>query len=123
MKTLKYASLLLLFLNVYSCSEVINKSKDNNATKESIYTGMFTYMADANMFFPCDGSQRMPVAMTGEYLTLERKYTALTKGSGERIYVRVEGSTKEVPAMEGNGKELALVVSKVLEVDNHKDCN
>lgn len=122
MKYLKYSLSLFVMILCTSCAGLMDSAKDSDKAKDKTFKGMFTYMADANMFFPCDGSQRMPVAMTGEYLTLERKYTALSKGNGERIYSHLEGYTKEVPAMEGNGTTLAIVVTKVVEVNDGKSC-
>ncbi len=122
MKNMKYLFFLSLFITIASCASLMNSTKDTGAVKDKTFKGMFTYMADANMFFPCDGSKRMPVVMSGEYLTLERRYTALSKGNGERIYTHLEGYTKEVPAMEGNSKELAIVVTKVIEVNDGKSC-
>ena len=88
------------------------------------YEGTFSYLADANLFISCDGKKRLPVEMAGDaYLTLEKKYASLSKGEGEKIYVRLKGFEQLVAAMEGNGKEMALLVAEVLEVDTNKKCN
>jgi len=97
-------------------------NQKKSSSSASIFEGTFSYMADANQFISCDQKTRMPVEMKGEYLTLEKQYTALSKGAGEQIYVRLEGYTKEVPSMEEGMKELAIIVTKVLEVDKDKSC-
>lgn len=93
----------------------------NPISVDSIFEGMYSYMADANMFVSCDKKKRMPVVMRGKYLDLERQYLRTVDG-GVEVYVRLKGKVKKVPPMEGDKEIKALVISEVLELSKDKKC-
>jgi hypothetical protein len=88
---------------------------------DSVFEGMYSYMADANMFVSCDKKNRMPVEMKGKYLDLERQYLRTVDG-GVEVYVRLKGEVKKVPPMEGDKEIDALVITEVLELSKDKKC-
>lgn len=88
---------------------------------DNIFEGMYTYMADANMFVSCDKKIKMSVAMKGEYLNLERQYLRTVDG-GVEVYVKLKGSIKKVPSMEGDQKIDALFIDEVLELSKDRKC-
>lgn len=87
----------------------------------NIYEGMYSYMADANMFVSCDRKMKMPVEMKGEYLNLERRYLRTVDG-GTEVYVKLKGYVKKVPAMEGDKKIDAFILEEILELTKDKKC-
>ncbi|MFK7770908.1 MAG: hypothetical protein AB8F94_02170 [Saprospiraceae bacterium] len=88
---------------------------------DKVFEGMYSYMADANMFVSCDREVKMPVEMKGEYLNLEKQYLRTVDG-GTEVYVKLIGSIKKVPAMEGDKMIDALVIEEVLELTKDKKC-
>ena len=79
-------------------------------------------MADANMFFPCDNTPRLPIAMTKEYLALETKYLTLVDG-GTKVYIEVIGETKDLKTMKENQSRPTLFISKINEISRDKKCS
>jgi copper homeostasis protein (lipoprotein) len=53
-------------------------------------TGMFVYFADAASITLCADGQRLPVAMEGDYLALERAYSA-DDAKGQPLLVSLDG--------------------------------
>lgn len=90
--------------------------KENN-----IFEGMYSYMADANMFVSCDQKIKMPIEMKGEYLNLEKKYLRTVDG-GTEVFVKLKGFIKKIPTMEGDQKIDALVLEEILELTKDKKC-
>lgn len=119
MKNILFFFLLLSFV---ACQNSDSSSTHAVTTESADFEGYFSYLADANMFQSCDRKTRMSVAMEGEYLTLEKGYIALGL-SGKRVFVRLNGKIEEMPAMEGDGTEKALVVTKVVELTKGKECS
>lgn len=72
--------------------------------------GAFTYFADAPLLVECRSGLQLPVAMTEDYLALERAYTSSTT-AGEPMLVRVRTRVEDQPAMEGPGTERSFVVA------------
>lgn len=89
---------------------------------DSIFEGMYTYMADANMFVSCDKKMRMSIEMKGEYISLERQYLKTVDG-GVEVYVRLKGKVKKVPPMEGDKEIDAMFITEVLELSKVKKCD
>jgi hypothetical protein len=96
--------------------------KNEQKTKEIIFEGAYSYMADANQFISCDGKTRMPVHNEAEYLTLERKYLSTVKEGGQKVFVKLKGHIADVPKMEGEGTEQAIVVTEIMAVGGESDC-
>lgn len=88
---------------------------------DNIFEGMYSYMADANMFISCDKKMKIPVEMKGEYINLERQYLRAVDG-GVEVYVKLKGFTKKVSPMEGDRKIDALVIKEILELSKDKKC-
>jgi uncharacterized lipoprotein NlpE involved in copper resistance len=86
------------------------------------WSGQFTYMADAASFTNCDTPQlRWPVAMQGDYLALERRYSQSRSEPGTPLLVTFEGHLAVLPAMEGPDRE-QLVVDKFVSVHPGLSC-
>jgi hypothetical protein len=96
--------------------------KNEIKTNETIFEGAFSYMADANQFVSCDGTQTMPVHNTAEYLNLERKYLSTATEGGQRVFVKLKGHISDVPRMDGEGTEKALIVTEIMAIGGVNDC-
>lgn len=123
---MKNSIFFFILLSFFACkdstTETGEKSNNNSTSKTADFEGYFSYLADANMFQSCDGKIRMPVEMKGEYLTLEKAYSALGL-AGKRVFVRLNGQIEDVAAMEGDGTEKAIVVTEVVELTKGKECS
>jgi len=84
--------------------------------------GLFSYFADAPRFTPCATHLSMPVRMEGDYLALERAYTAQRKEPGMALLAEVDGQILRQPRMEGEGSEQALKVVKFIELSSATTC-
>jgi copper homeostasis protein (lipoprotein) len=84
--------------------------------------GMFSYMADAAGFEECTTGRRLPVAMEGGYLDLERAYLAAKGKPGRPLMALVEGSIALRPPMEGPSPVPTLVVGKFLRLAPGETC-
>ncbi|QLH39699.1 MAG: META domain-containing protein [Defluviicoccus sp.] len=84
--------------------------------------GMFVYFADAARLTECQTSRSYPVAMEGDYLTLERAYTEARSEPKEPLLVTLDGSIADRPRMEGAGTEPTLVVSRFVNVWPNETC-
>jgi uncharacterized lipoprotein YbaY/heat shock protein HslJ len=86
--------------------------------------GMFRYMADAADFAECTTGRRLPVAMEGGYIDLERAYVALPKEGPPPVAVMalVEGRIAMRPPMEGPGPVPTLVVERFLRLAPGEAC-
>lgn len=85
-------------------------------------TGEFIYMADAALFRPCDDPDvALPVAGPA-YLELERSYLEARPGPGEPVFVELEGSVEDAPAMEGDRMVPTLSVTRVIRLDPEGSC-
>lgn len=66
-----------------------------------VATGLFTYMADAASVVLCPDGRRLPVAMQGDYLALERAYTGAEKAqAGQPLLVSFDGTIAQRPSAE-----------------------
>jgi copper homeostasis protein (lipoprotein) len=72
--------------------------------------GTFRYMADSARYVDCLTGQDLPVAMTADYLALERAYLAARPEPGAPLLVTLEGHVDVLPGMEGDAFEETLVV-------------
>lgn len=79
--------------------------------------GAYTYFADAAMLLDCATGQRLPVAMEGASLDLERAYTgARPAPAGAPRIVLLEGRIAQRAPMEGPGTRPTLVVDRFLRL-------
>jgi len=74
--------------------------------------GSFTYMADAARYVDCLTGESVPVAMTADYLSLERAYLAARAEPGAPLLVTLEGHMEMRPPMEGDALVETLVVEQ-----------
>ena len=84
--------------------------------------GMFTYLADAASFDECQTGRRLPVAMEGGYLDLERAYLAARAEPGKALMALVEGRIAMREPMEGPAPVPTLVVDRLLRVAPGEQC-
>jgi heat shock protein HslJ len=84
-------------------------------------SGMFRYMADAARFRECRSGLEWPVAMSHDYLALERSYAARAE-PGSDLLVSLRGRIEERMKMEGSGTEPTLVVEEFLSATPGKAC-
>lgn len=73
------------------------------------WRGEFMYMADAANFTDCASGLHWPVAMTGDYLSSERRYSQLRTKPGAALLVSFDGHLEVVAAMEGPPREHMVI--------------
>jgi uncharacterized lipoprotein YbaY/heat shock protein HslJ/uncharacterized lipoprotein NlpE involved in copper resistance len=73
------------------------------------WSGEFRYLADAATFTDCASGLRWPVAMTADYLTMERNYLQSRSTPGAPLLVSFDGRIEVRPAMEGPPREQMVV--------------
>ncbi|MEM6896979.1 MAG: META domain-containing protein [Pseudomonadota bacterium] len=89
---------------------------------ESLFmSGLFTYMADAARFKECLTGRSYPVAMEGEYLTLERTYLEAGLEAAAPLYVTIEGGILSRPAMEGPDRP-HIVIGRLASTQAGTEC-
>jgi heat shock protein HslJ/uncharacterized lipoprotein YbaY len=86
------------------------------------YVGMFRYTADAARFRDCRSNHQWPVAMSDDYLSLERAYNARRSRPGHELKVSLNGRIEERPKRDGAGTEPTLVVVKFLAAMPGETC-
>jgi heat shock protein HslJ len=84
--------------------------------------GMFVYLADAARLTDCFTDRSYPVAMEGDYLSLERAYTEARPGPGEPLMVTFAGSIEQRPPMEGPGPVPTALVARFVHVWPGETC-
>jgi len=87
--------------------------------------GLFRYLADAPSLELCATGHRLPVAMEGDYLKLEKAYLrALPPGkAGQPLLVNLEGLITQRPSMEPfQGPVRTLVVERFVGVHPGRGC-
>jgi heat shock protein HslJ len=85
--------------------------------------GMFRYLADAASFEECMTGRTYPVAMEGDYLALERAYTALDKAEpGAPVMASFDGELTRRPPMEGKGTVPTVVVRRFVGLWPSQTC-
>jgi len=90
-----------------------------------LLAGMFRYMADAASLRLCATGTRLPVAMEGDYLRLERAYLAArpANAAGAPLLVTLEGLITSRPSAEfGRGPERTVVVERFVGVHPGQGC-
>lgn len=73
------------------------------------WRGEFRYLADAATFTDCASGLRWPVAMTADYLTMERNYLKSRSAPTKSLLVSFEGRLEVRPSMEGPPREQMVV--------------
>jgi uncharacterized lipoprotein YbaY/heat shock protein HslJ len=85
-------------------------------------TGMLRAMADAPRFHDCHSGFEWPVAMTGDYLALERASRAQSGEPGAELMVTLEARIEPRLRPDGEGSEATLVVEKFLHAKPGENC-
>jgi len=86
-------------------------------------TGMYSYMADAGLFLECgDDKKRLPVAMEGDNIALERAYLKNRYQPGKSLLVNIEAHLDTRPEMEGNGEQQVIIVDQFLSIHQQERC-
>ena len=122
-------SLLMAVLAISGCK----KGKDSaNAADEKrdppppsgtmSLQGMYSYMADAAIFVDCATREQWPVAMEGDYPTLEREYGKAKIAPGAPLLVTVEGGLDLRPKVDGRGKETTLIIQRFVRTWPRETC-
>lgn len=112
---MKSITLVLVMVAITSCTSVKNENKD-------FYKGYFTYFADAALFVDCTTNKKYPIAMEGDYLTLEKEYLKIAKITGEKIIITLNGKIVERNKIEGEGMRDFLIVNKFIDMFPNKNC-
>ena len=73
------------------------------------WRGEFVYLTDAATFTDCASGIRWPVAMTTDYLAMERNYLQSRSAPGAPLLVIFKGRIEVRPAMEGPPREQMVV--------------
>jgi copper homeostasis protein (lipoprotein) len=84
--------------------------------------GMFRYLADAARFRECRSGLQWPVAMSEDYLALEKAYSAQRTAPGAELLVSLDGRVEQRPRREGGGTEPTLVVERFLRTSPGGQC-
>ncbi len=72
--------------------------------------GMFTYLADAPRIVLCADGRALPVQMAGDYLVLERAYSAAAPSPGAPMLVQLDGRIALRPSAEESQPPLPTLV-------------
>ena len=83
--------------------------------------GMFMYLADANIFYPCDGSSPLKISMNGAYLELEKEYLSMVDG-GTKIFIDAQGYIKKSNSEEGKKSVSKFFINKLNLINKEKTC-
>ena len=95
---------------------------DGSAGGAAPFRGLFAYMADAALFTECGTGRSFPVAMEGDYLALERAYLQAGETAGQAQLVTLDGRFDHRPKMEGEGRQVTLVVERFDGIWPEEDC-
>jgi copper homeostasis protein (lipoprotein) len=123
--TLFTLTVLLLTACKQNENPLVNKTVSDRGTDHTpgmVLEGMFRYMADAAIFRDCRSGKEFPVAMESNYIDLERAYLEIRGKPGSEVMVRLRGRYLERPAMEGDNKEVQLIIDQVEEIRPGESC-
>jgi heat shock protein HslJ/uncharacterized lipoprotein NlpE involved in copper resistance len=85
--------------------------------------GLFTYLADAPGLQECYTGRFYPVAMTGDYLALERAYLGVEKPApGAPVMAYLDGEIGPQPAMEGDALVPTVSVQRFIGLFPQQSC-
>ncbi|MEI0532183.1 copper homeostasis protein [Brachyspira pilosicoli] len=119
--------LFIVFIAAISCS---NKTENNEnaampnetqlTSNTTAFEGDFVYYADSAIFSNYAEMKNYPVAMEGEYINLEREYTAFNFTEPTKVNLKVEGYLEDRPGMEEGTTNKYLIVTKIIGFDTNK---
>jgi heat shock protein HslJ/uncharacterized lipoprotein NlpE involved in copper resistance len=87
-----------------------------------LINGLFVYFADAARLTECLTGRSYPVAMEGDYLSLERAYLEKRQAPAEPLMVSIAGGIQARPRMEGEGTEPAIIVDRFINAWPGQQC-
>lgn len=93
-----------------------------DAEPHRVLRGEYFYMADAATFTDCLTGRRMPVAMQGESIALERAYVAAGGSQRGSMLATIEARIEQRPPMEGEGLQPTVVVERFVSLDPAARC-
>ncbi|MDM0104281.1 META domain-containing protein [Variovorax sp. J22R24] len=85
------------------------------------WRGEFVYFADSAAFTDCASGKRWPVAMTGDYLALERAYLHWHSAPTAPLLVNFDGRLEIREPMEGPARE-HMIVERFASVEPGNTC-
>jgi len=85
------------------------------------WRGDFVYFADSAHFTDCASGKRWPVAMTGDYLALERAYLHWQSAPTAPLLVNFDGRLEVREPMEGPARE-HMIVDRFASVEPGNTC-
>ncbi|MDM0074515.1 hypothetical protein QTH90_08985 [Variovorax sp. J2P1-59] len=85
------------------------------------WRGEFVYFADSAAFTDCASGKRWPVAMTGDYLALERAYLRWHSAPKAPLLVNFDGRLEIREPMEGPARE-HMIVERFASVEPGNTC-
>jgi copper homeostasis protein (lipoprotein) len=85
------------------------------------WRGDFVYFADAAVFTDCASGKRWPVAMSGDYLALERAYMEWRSGPQVPLLANIDGRLEVGEPMEAPARE-HMVVDRFVSVQPGYTC-
>lgn len=93
-----------------------------------VMRGMFLYFADAARFTECRSGRSWPVAMEGDFLSLQRAYLAARPepqagAMPGALLARIDATVAQRPRMEGGGTRATVVVTRFLGLDPAGSCD
>lgn len=101
----------------------LRRTASFDAVDESLrWRGEMIYMADAAHFTDCASGVRWPIAMTEDYLAMERAYTQGRTGLGATLLVAFDGRLAVMPGMEGTPRE-HMVVEAFIATEPGRRCH
>lgn len=118
---IKYPLILNLFFLLSLC---FVSTQANEIVIERIkMQGMYSYMADAGLFLECgNNKKRLPVAMEGDNIALERAYLNNRYQPGKSLLVSIEGHLATRKKMEGEGTQQVVIVDQFLSIQQQENC-
>ena len=114
MRTSRSLALVGAALLAAGCAMPVAQRSAPAPAAPPLTSGLFRYMADAPGITLCADGRRMPVAMEGDYLTLERAYTSLPRRvPGAEVLVTLDADVQQRPSAEpGQPPRATLVVRR-----------
>lgn len=99
-----------------------NKEKvTKNLRSIKTFKGLFSYLADANIFKICDSDRKLSVAFLGDNINIEKAYSKINR-PGEDVYLEIDGSIIQVMGPEGDQMVEAIYPYKFINIEDRTTC-
>lgn len=103
--------------------ELTSDGQLNPADISLFMAGEVSHLADSLRFTECLTDRSYPVAPGSEARRLEREYVAKRREPGAPLYVSLEGSIKQLPAMEQGRVEPTVTVERFVAAWPNQSCS